>query len=125
MRTKKLYYWTQASIETVQQHYEKFFHPFLATGDEYGTWEMTAYHLDSGYPEPDTDSAFLGHGSFCPNFNDERCVSIALVDAHQPDLYRLGISSPSMFRRDTAPQELANLPPRGTLIIYTYWKSGS
>lgn len=125
MYHKSLYYWTQAPIETVQQHYEQFFHSFIATGDKYGSWLMTAYHLDGLYPEPDTDSTFLGHGSFCPDFHDERCVTISLVDAHQPDLYRLAISSPSSFYRDTPPPEFANIPLRGTVIIYSYWKAGA
>jgi len=85
---------------------------------------MTAYHLDGSYPVPDTSSAFLGHGSFCPDFHDEHCVSVALLDATQIDLYRLAVSSPSLFYRLTPPPELASLPLRGTLIIYSYWVAG-
>jgi hypothetical protein len=118
---KGLYYWTSAPINDVQKYYEAFLQPFLKSNDEYGNWLISAYYLDDIYLNVDTDSAFLGHGSFCSDFNDRGCITVALVDATQLDIYRLAVSSPSMFYRLTPPPEFANLPYQGTLIIYQYW----
>lgn len=124
MYHKKLYYWTQSPIEEVQRHYESVFQPFVASQDEDGGWLISAYHLDGSIPKADSDSTYLVHSSFCADFQDNRCVSVALVDANQPDLYKLQAANPTIFRRQVSPPELANLPAKGTLIIYSYWFAG-
>jgi hypothetical protein len=122
---KNLYYWTQSPMEAVQSHYESNFQPFIASQDDDRDWLISAYHLDGSIPKVDADSSYLAHSSFCSDYHDGRCVSIVLVDANQPDLYKLPVANPTMFRRDVSPPELANLPRNGTLIIYGYWSQGA
>jgi hypothetical protein len=124
MYHKKLYYWTQAPIEDVQRHYEGVFQPFIASQDDDGGWLISAYHLDGSIPKADANFYSLSHSSFCLDFQDNRCVSVALVDAKQPDLYKLRVANPTSFRRDVSPPELANIPFKGTVIIYSHWFAG-
>jgi len=121
---KSLYYWAQAPITDVQTYYEEIFQPFLTSSDQHGNWIITAYHLDGKRPKTDKNSGYILHTSFCSDKYDSGCVTLGLVDATQIDLYRLGVSSPSTFYRLTPPPELANVPLRGTLIIYSYWIAG-
>jgi hypothetical protein len=118
---QSIYYWTSAPINDVRRYYEGFLQPFLSSSDPYGNWLITAYNLDGSIPTANTNSVFLTHKSFCSHINNRECISVALADAGQPDLYHLAISSPSNFYRATVPTEFAALPLHGTLIVYSYW----
>ncbi len=118
---KGLYYWTESPTDEVEKYYEQYFPSFVASSDEYGKWLITASNVEGSPITPVESSAYLQLGAFCNSQRHYECVSVALVDASQPDLYRLAITSVGMFRHDTPPPGLTSIPANGTLIIYNYW----
>jgi hypothetical protein len=118
---KNLYYWSSDPLTNIQAHYEKVIGDFVTSEDQGKEWLINAFEVNGPRPTPDTSSDFLVHKSFCPNINNEYCVSVAIVAADQPDVYMLPIMSPSGFRRSTMPTSFKDLNPQGTFIIYSYW----
>ncbi|HML20825.1 MAG TPA: hypothetical protein PKD09_04200 [Aggregatilinea sp.] len=117
---KSVYYWSAESLDEVTRYYQDFATPFLTTGDEYGAWRIAGLgHLDT-IPTA-SEGRNIGHRSFCHYKNHYKCITISLVDASQKDIYRLGVSSTSSFRRSENPPGLASMPVYGTLIIYSYY----
>jgi hypothetical protein len=118
---RSTYYWSDKPVEEVRSYYQTFTTPFIMSEDEYGTWEIALIKReDTIHPEP-PPGLYTIHGSFCNYRQRYNCISVAIADAGQPDLYRLPISSPTMFRRSDNPPEFDSLPQYGTLIIYSYY----
>lgn len=118
---KSLYYWTDSSLASVQEHYETMIGNFYISQDKGRDWLIMAFRIDGLQPKPNTSTSFLTHESFCPDSQDNSCVSVVILDYKQPEIYTMPIMSPSGFRRLTAPSILEHLGSRGTLIIYSYW----
>lgn len=122
---RSIYYWVNKPIEEVKSYYQNFTSPFIMSEDEDGgTWQIAWIQQgDTVPPEPPPPGLYLYtvHESFCNYRQHYDCITIALSDASQPDLYKLPVSSPTMFRRSDNPPEFASLPQYGTLIIYSYY----
>jgi hypothetical protein len=114
---KSLYYWTETDVLSVKANYEAIYPAFRKSGDEDGEWYISA----SGADIFQDTAPFLYHGAFCSRATAYRCVSITLVDAAQPDYYRMAVSSPSDFRRLVEPEPLKSVPRTGTFIILSYY----
>lgn len=121
-RQKSVYFWTDAPLSTVQAHYEHLLGTFISSEDQGRSWMMNAFHVNNSPLNITTSSVFLTHESFCPNSRDYGCVSVALINPDQSELYTVPILSPSGFRRTSIPVSLQSLMSKGgTLIIYGYW----
>jgi hypothetical protein len=108
---KTVYYWIDEEPDNVERYYQRYTTPFVTNSDDYGTWRMALIR--------DENSAKTTH--YC-NYRDYYdCITIALVDASQPDFYQSRAAAAGMFRRSENPPEFASLPPRGTLIVYSYF----
>lgn len=125
---RSIYYWVNKPIEEVKTYYEDFTSPFIVSEIKgRGTWQIALIQQGDNTipPQPPPASYFnttlnTTHESFCNYKQRYDCITIALVDASQPDLYRLAVSSPTMFTRSDNPPEFVSLQ-YGTLIIYSYY----
>ena len=115
---KSSYFWSEAPLNEVQVYYEQFFARFIHVPDDYGEYLATLYSLDELERERNQPTT---SDLTCDYLERYTCISLALVDAGQANIYELPVSSPSSFRRDVIPSFLATLPKSGTLIIYSYF----
>ena len=122
---RSLYYSTDEPIETVQNYYEDFTTPFVSAEYWEGKWltafldgdvdvsSSAAYIISSAYNVPSYPSC-----SYRSTYN---CVTVVLVDASQDDYYRIGVMSPTTFKRQISPPEFDAIPNYGTIIVYSYF----
>ncbi|SRR5258708_5183174 len=117
---KNLYYWTEDQIQDVQNYYEGLFPKFLS-GNAQNQWFITGFNLDNSPLTPNTNSSFLTHPSFCSYTKPNQCVTLALIRGDQDGVYSLPVISPKSFQYSVAPPQIASLPKRGTIIVYSYY----
>ena len=110
---KSHYYWSNDPIVTLRQFYEVRSLTFISSQDDYGEWLIAGIEQTIS---PTTK--IVTHESFCDD-RDYSCVTVALIDAKQANFFRMLVMGLN-FRRQSEPSEIANLPPTGTLIIFTY-----
>lgn len=117
-----IYYWVDRPLPEVRTYYQAFTAPFARGRRDYGEWEIALMHIgNAGVIAPDANPIPISHSSLCKNRSSYECVTIALVNADQAARHEIGVMSPSSFRRSFEPAALAELPRRGTIIIYSYY----
>jgi hypothetical protein len=110
---KSHYYWSSDPIDTLRQFYEVRSLTFISSQDDYGEWLIAGIQQTIS---PTTK--IVTHESFCDD-RDYSCRTVALIDAQQANFFRMAVMALN-FRRQSEPSEIANLPPTGTLIVFTY-----
>jgi hypothetical protein len=116
---KSVLYWSPDSIETIRQFYENESFVFEESIDDYGSWLIAG--VDDATRDGDFQTLYITHESFCNYKEHYHCATLALVDAAAEEFYRLPIISPSQFRLDAEPPELAQLPDYGVIIVLSYY----
>lgn len=117
---RSIYYWIDKSTDEVKNYYENITTAFISSEDDYGVWYIALIEGKNTGVEQGK-SSYKVHGTLCSYHSRYDCISIALVDASQSDLYRLSVNSPSQFRRNEPPPTFVSLPKRGTLIVFSYY----
>ncbi|MEM9955802.1 MAG: hypothetical protein AAF846_29655, partial [Chloroflexota bacterium] len=115
-----LIYWISDDTDTVRQYFEDISVNLYSSNDDYGDWligQLGNNDTNSYNSAADTDS-YIIHSVLCEESEATKCVTVALLDANQPQFWQTAIISPSSFRYIEKPVEL--LPSGGTLIIYSY-----
>lgn len=117
-----IYYWVDKPLSEVRTYYQSPTTPFQKGEDDVGEWEIALLHrASSNLATYDGLPSAVSHGSLCNDLSTYDCVSIALVSADQVARHEIGVMSPSSFRRSSEPSALAEMPRRGTIIIYSYY----
>jgi len=117
---KSLYYWTADAIELVQEYYESTF-PAFRVGNAEKQWLITGFNPDGSPTNIFSNSSFLAHSSFCDYRQPYDCITLALINTNEPNIYTLPVMSPSTFSILTPPPNYLSIPSEGTLIIYSYY----
>ncbi|MEL6150899.1 MAG: hypothetical protein AAFR56_14830 [Chloroflexota bacterium] len=112
--TRKVFYVTEARIDTVQAHYETVNPPLeqMTSGDY--TWLETGYRL-SNRESLTCDWSFAYEGG---NYN---CTQLFLIASDTPDISRSVPFKDGSLPRRNLPQQFDTLPEGGTVIVYEYW----
>jgi hypothetical protein len=119
------YYWTSDPVATVRSSYEQSIPRFIESHDVngYGNWLITSYNTDGTQPKRRYWPTNLGHGGMCDCHDTYRCISVALLDASQPEWYQLAVTSVTSFRLSEYPVGNNPVPHDGTIIILSYTAS--
>jgi hypothetical protein len=125
--TKRVYYWSGDTLETIQAYYESIMPVFRESiFDNQGQWLITGFKLDStqrAQPQRETASPYLIHDSFCDYTQQYSCVTLSLIDLAQQDSLELPvtISSTGTYDEEELVNKLGNLPSEGVLMVYAYY----
>ena len=116
-----VYYWIDKPLSEVRTYYQSLTTPFQKSGDDFGEWEIALIRRgNTGFATLNALPRSISHGSLCHDRPTYDCLTVALVSADQSERHAVGAMSPSSFRRSSEPAALAELPRRGTIIIYSY-----
>jgi hypothetical protein len=117
---KSLYYWSDQPIDVVAAVYAERASPFVSGEDSDGAWSIARLNYRTG--EWTAIPQRAGHHAAWCDYRDQfNCVTVALVRANQPNLYRLGVMTPSSFARAEIPSAMQSVPDYGTVIIFSYY----
>lgn len=115
-----VYYWSPETITTVEAHYRNRGISLIESGDEYGNWKIGVLPNDNR--NVSATNQILTHPDFCSYKETYTCLSLTILDAKQPEFFRLSVFSPSNVRLIELPSRFVQLPIYGTIIIYSYYR---